>query len=991
MQRFCKAVCLLILCLPFLLSNSALSAMLMQPRNWPTGLLLLFVAWLLRSVPARALQLNTPVIALLVLYLAMLLAALFRQSAWLAVVAFGVAVLLISRSAGLAFGGRLFLLLALIIGLPRSVSAPLQAAIEERLIQHSSALASSLGFLHFREGTVTGSLTTAADLQQIFDSPAGTWGFTVLVAGLLLFRRRTPVQVLLALPAAVLTSLLGQFSCCLLAIMTLTSPGLQLPPGLWPWLLLLPLAVVALSLQGAVLFLTSAVILDEGKVFAKATHNPANRLWGRYVSGDLPEKWSTVSLKTADGNRLSVFACFLAFFKDWGISRKVTFLYRAIPGMALLVPGLLAEHAGASALLTINSSYESRLAAAREQGNKDTEELCLRALAGLQSADLQRRMRLAEFLWQHRNREAGWSEILRLADDGASGFAEANLWIVRNALSAEPYQPQSAEQLIDRLRRALRAAPDTAEAHGLLAQLYPAVGEKRLGEQHLVLAAAADPAWVDALAELLAAEGRLQPDDSRVQSRCDMLSAQLQITPADAELRVRLARLLLLTGRMTEAELLLDQGLQLGSNILLSRAAADLQIMYVRQELTAARQQGDRSMLAVRRAFSLDPQHPVAPLLASFLHLQGATFTGFAEAALQHWEHSVAALPSDDSPGPSEKSDATLRNMAHLAFALDRHADCLTTFRRMSQLRHEDIKVQAAAMLALGQTTEAEAAVQAVVMPLIVSNLAADRTAAADLLAFVGRFDDALACLELPDQSDTAKTLLAGARASVALEQFDRLTGFPGDYALDEAEWVPQVTDGTARQLTALLEQGLLVREFCMRAADRLYRMSLQTGVVGRTAETALDRLRAQGVAATDVLVALGSRALQAGRIEPAIRWLRMAQTGTDSPDAALLNNLALALARSDNREFLTEALRLSSQAVAAAPGSHYMLTTRAEIQLALGDIRAAYGDLEQARRIRPDFPETLQLLAKVSVEQGNLQQAELYLQEAAKLQAVQP
>jgi uncharacterized protein HemY len=67
------------------------------------------------------------------------------------------------------------------------------------------------------------------------------------------------------------------------------------------------------------------------------------------------------------------------------------------------------------------------------------------------------------------------------------------------------------------------------------------------------------------------------------------------------------------------------------------------------------------------------------------------------------------------------------------------------------------------------------------------------------------------------------------------------------------------------------------------------------------------------------------------------------------------------------------------------------MLTTRAEVQLALGDLRSAFGDLEQARQLRPDFPETLQLLAKVSVEQGNMQQAEVYLQEAAKLQETQP
>ncbi|MEY3226992.1 MAG: MalT-like region, partial [Planctomycetota bacterium] len=132
-------------------------------------------------------------------------------------------------------------------------------------------------------------------------------------------------------------------------------------------------------------------------------------------------------------------------------------------------------------------------------------------------------------------------------------------------------------------------------------------------------------------------------------------------------------------------------------------------------------------------------------------------------------------------------------------------------------------------------------------------------------------------------------------------------------------------------------------------------------------------------------------RALQAGRIEPAIRWLRMAETSADGRDPALLNNLALALVRSNDRQLLPEALKLASRAVQVAPDNHYMLTTRAEIQLALGDVRAAVSDLELARQVRPDFPETLQLLAKASIQQGNMQQAEQYLQEAAQLQKTQP
>ncbi|MFN5974574.1 MAG: tetratricopeptide repeat protein, partial [Planctomyces sp.] len=129
----------------------------------------------------------------------------------------------------------------------------------------------------------------------------------------------------------------------------------------------------------------------------------------------------------------------------------------------------------------------------------------------------------------------------------------------------------------------------------------------------------------------------------------------------------------------------------------------------------------------------------------------------------------------------------------------------------------------------------------------------------------------------------------------------------------------------------------------------------------------------------------------QAGRIEPAIRWLRMAETSADGRDPALLNNLALALVRSNDRQLLPEALKLASRAVQVAPDNHYMLTTRAEIQLALGDVRAAVSDLELARQVRPDFPETLQLLAKASIQQGNMQQAEQYLQEAAQLQKTQP
>lgn len=360
---------------------------------------------------------------------------------------------------------------------------------------------------------------------------------------------------------------------------------------------------------------------------------------------------------------------------------------------------------------------------------------------------------------------------------------------------------------------------------------------------------------------------------------------------------------------------------------------------------------------------------------------------------MQYWDDCAAALPVNHT-GTIESVDkaaAVLRRKAHLAFAVNRDDDCLATFALIGQLQQQDIKVRVAALQSLGRTIDAAAAAREMADQLRQSQRAADRAAAADVLCQADLFDEAQNCLQLEPDSEQDRLILAGAHASTALEYFDHLTGYPGDYSLQEVEWVPLVQVNSARKLAALLQQGLVVREFSTRAADRLYRMSLQSGATGKVAETALDQLRAEGIAAAEVLAALGSRALQAGRIEPAIRWLRMAETSSNGQDPALLNNLALALVRSNDHQQFSEALQLASRAVQASPDNHYMLTTRAEIQLAIGDIRAAVIDLELARKVRPDFPETLQLLARASIQQGDMLQAEQYLKQAALLQKTAP
>ncbi|MFY8058259.1 MAG: hypothetical protein ACOVRM_10990, partial [Planctomycetaceae bacterium] len=103
MQRFCKAVCLLFACLPFLINRAGLTGLLLQPQNWPAIGLILLVVWLLRSVPNGSLRITLRCLPYFALYSATLLAAIARHSGWLAGVAFGLSVMLLSQAAGLRY------------------------------------------------------------------------------------------------------------------------------------------------------------------------------------------------------------------------------------------------------------------------------------------------------------------------------------------------------------------------------------------------------------------------------------------------------------------------------------------------------------------------------------------------------------------------------------------------------------------------------------------------------------------------------------------------------------------------------------------------------------------------------------------------------------------------------------------------------------------------------------------------------------------------
>jgi tetratricopeptide (TPR) repeat protein len=162
-------------------------------------------------------------------------------------------------------------------------------------------------------------------------------------------------------------------------------------------------------------------------------------------------------------------------------------------------------------------------------------------------------------------------------------------------------------------------------------------------------------------------------------------------------------------------------------------------------------------------------------------------------------------------------------------------------------------------------------------------------------------------------------------------------------------------------------------------------------GKLQSVAETALSRFRStRGIPAV-LLMALGSRALQAEKYDDAIAWLEQAQQIATSRDPAVLNNLAVALVRAGRQERYLEALELADSAIKLLPENHILLATRGEVYLALRRTKPALADLEAAQQLRPDYPETLLLLARTCSEMGRREEAEKYQKMAEALQQSAP
>jgi tetratricopeptide (TPR) repeat protein len=170
------------------------------------------------------------------------------------------------------------------------------------------------------------------------------------------------------------------------------------------------------------------------------------------------------------------------------------------------------------------------------------------------------------------------------------------------------------------------------------------------------------------------------------------------------------------------------------------------------------------------------------------------------------------------------------------------------------------------------------------------------------------------------------------------------------------------------------------------QALDHLTALTLGTGAEARQAETVLQTLRAGGKFAHEILSLTGINAIRSERYDIAVMSLQQARDCAENEDPRILNNLALAMIRSDRDEG-EQALELINQALVMLPGHPDLLSTRGEIHVARHQWKHALQDLTTALELRSDNAPIHRLLEQTCSGLNAERQAQIHRQIAERLE----
>jgi len=652
----------------------------------------------------------------------------------------------------------------------------------------------------------------------------------------------------------------------------------------------------------------------------------------------------------------------LEFLVDWYCSRPRYLLLAAVPAMAACGFGLfVGGEAIAVSKERLIQEYERRAEQLKQTGDRQGQELCLRALAGLDAKNPSHRMRLGQLFAGLGRQDAARQQMRLAADMQSAGVVEASLWLARDQMRAgsDSEGARDAELL---LLGALKTSPRDIAVRLELAALFESRGELLLAEHSLQEAAAVEPLQYPALLQWLL---RHQRPGERIQQvireAVRTLDERLKKTPEDEAVRIALSEVHVVEGNFAAGERVLKG---VDSSQELSRAMhgawSSLRLLQAQSLLRQSPLNGDAVLPLLAESLAHDPWYAEALELAESVVAGGLRFpTDLLDKPLEQlrarrsrdrndWETAwiscrlqllAGHTPQVPEPpkSPSSKSLRPLRQRLQYAELLQR----------------------------CGRLQEAEAALEQVLSELQRSpERDPGRQLAAECLLLLRQPEQALQLLQREAAGEGVRTADPAAGTNRRLLARASLAAF--DKRLQQLTADSSGASGS-EDLVELLRPTLDDPGSVLQAVERLSRLWSGDSAASAAARSLLSRLRSEGRFVVEIPSMLGVAAIREGRHAEAVMFLREADAAAGRSNAAIRNNLAVSLVRADAAD-AREALELIEGALEQQPGHPDLLVTRGEVYVALGQWPEAVESLTAALPFRRGDPELQRLLERASL-----------------------
>ncbi len=688
---------------------------------------------------------------------------------------------------------------------------------------------------------------------------------------------------------------------------------------------------------------------------------------------------------------------FFETLTNWFYSRELSLLYRATPLFLVLTLFFLVSGWGST-----NADPPMRLADFRQVHQRavqtndvELRHLCLRAMEQIEPANASYAIQRAELFLTADEPEQALQALGPFIQPDRRGNPDARLWLLRKTLTRDSAFPLTRTEVIQQLHAVLEESRGDREAARTLARIYMMTREWQLAERSLQQAADVNPDLNLNLLKLQIALDRPEVIRAETAKRAVAGLEQLYSSePRNISVITRLAEAYYLNSHPESARSLLEEKYKELDSPRIAISLSRMETLIARDLLEKSASLSDVCCAGLLKAVELNPLNVTA--IRDLIHLKQLNCVIPSQRlsdALKVWTEKATDADADLDDIMVVVWLHDLRGeylrAAELARAeLDQHPELL---RYTTQLLISADRVPQARLLArtemirLGEAFRSDP-----------NNVTAKNQLAGAYLSLL-QPRDAVELLQeksevsesgIPENPESAELY-----AEALVSYFDELAGLSGKVPQLNSVAMPQIDDlQEGRMLTRLLTTAVEAaggkgkHPTVLRSIDRLCRIVTSRGPAADVASDALNRLRAEGSCNLQILNMLSAQALQLGRYDDAVRWLGIASHASSGKNPGILNNLAIALVRSQPPQPVA-ALERVNRAIELMPNHADLLSTRGEIFIAMNDWKNAQQDLKASLSLRSDRSNVHRLMAEALRAQGALDEAQLHQKRALELE----